>query len=119
RSLLPILLSCAWLALALAFLGLPGWLPFAPLAAPAFAAGALRMAGRRPIDHSMPILETPAGAIPLGLVIWALTGIDIAVLGCLPFLTALTAQQALAGTLAAQAVTGAGVLAAWLWRAVR
>ncbi|RBQ17120.1 hypothetical protein DP939_26970 [Spongiactinospora rosea] len=119
RSLLPALLSCAWLALALVFLGLPGLLPFAPLAAPAIAAGALRMAARRPIDHSMPAFETPGGAIPLGPMIWALTGIDIAVIGSLPFLTALTGPSALAATLAAQAVTGAGVLAAWVWWAAR
>jgi hypothetical protein len=123
RALLPALLSGAWAATALICLSVAGglavapmWL-FGPLAAPALAAAALRMARRRPIDHSMPVLDTPAGAVPLGPVIWAFTGADLALLGCLPAAYALVAQPAgLAAPLAAQAVAGAAVLAGYVLR---
>jgi hypothetical protein len=50
--------------------------------------------------------------MPLGPVLWALTGADIAALGCLPALTAITGD--LTGSLlAAQAVSGVAVLAAF------
>ncbi|MFI0355368.1 DUF6297 family protein [Actinomadura sp. 9N407] len=133
RAVLPALLGGAWLTLALAALDLSGslnipgsldisgsggplrtpgplWL-LGPLCAPALAAGALRLARRRPIDHAMPALDTVIGMVPLGPVLWALTGADIALLGCLPALTAITGGVT-APLLAAQAVSGAAVLAA-------
>ncbi|TMR22859.1 hypothetical protein ETD85_48835 [Nonomuraea zeae] len=123
RAVLPLLLSGAWATLALSGLmitgGLAGswWLLGVP-AAPALAAGALRMAGRRPVDHSMPVIDTPGGAIPTGPLIWALTGVDLAALGCLPVITALLYPPAgLGGYLAAQAVTGVLVLVGYVMRA--
>jgi hypothetical protein len=86
--------------------------------APALAAGALRMARRQPVDHSMPVIDTPGGAIPTGPLFWALTGVDLAVLGCLPALTALASgPDGIGGLLAAQAVTGLAVLAGYVLRA--
>ncbi|MFB4315945.1 DUF6297 family protein [Actinomadura sp. 21ATH] len=119
RAALPALLGGAWLALALAGLaavdalpGAAGW-ALGPAAAPALAAGALRMARRRPVDHSMPVIDTPGGALPTGPLLWALTGADIAVLGCAPALAALNAPPSAAGAyLAAQALAGAAALAA-------
>ncbi|MEU8248474.1 DUF6297 family protein [Nonomuraea sp. NPDC048916] len=123
RALLPALLSGAWTAAALAGLTLTGGLPagawwlFGPLTAPAVAAGALRMARRNPIDHSLPVIDTPGGAIPSGPVIWALTGVDLALLGCLPALAALVAPpDAPATLLAAQAALGVAVLTGYLLR---
>ncbi|MCG5218333.1 DUF6297 family protein [Streptosporangium soli] len=126
RAVLPALLVASWLTLALggllaagALTGGPWWL-FGPLAAPALAAGALRAARRRPIDHSMPVIDTPGGAIPTGPALWALTGVDLAALGTLPLVVALVFQPgALGGFLVAQAVTGAAVLAGYLIRAAR
>lgn len=93
------------------------WL-FGPLVAPALAAAALRMARRAPVDHSMPVIDTPGGAIPTGPLLWALTGVDLALLGCLPAFVALTTPPAdLTALLAAQALTGAAVLIAYVLRA--
>ncbi|WP_188196464.1 DUF6297 family protein [Nonomuraea sp. SYSU D8015] len=129
RALLPALLSGAWTTMALAGLTLAGtgagigagsesWWLFGPLVAPALAAGALRMVRRSPVDHSLPVIETAGGAIPLGPVLWAATGVDLALIGCLPAAIALTAPSAEMGAfLAAQAVTGLAVPAGYVWRA--
>ncbi|GIH92499.1 DUF6297 family protein [Planobispora siamensis] len=117
RALLPGLLGGAWLVAVLAGLTVTGALPAGPwwllgaAAAPALAAGALRMARRRPVDHAMPVIDTPMGAMPTGVLVWALTGVDLVVLGCLPLAAALLFQPAaLGGFLAAQALSGAAVL---------
>ncbi|GAA3420923.1 DUF6297 family protein [Streptosporangium vulgare] len=124
RSLLPTLLGGAWLAVALAFMSLTGvlgtgpWWLFGPLAAPALAAGGLRMARRNPIDHSMPIIETMGGSIPTGPLIWGSTGVDLAVLGCLPLALALGLRPpSLTAFLAVQALAGTTVLLGYLLRA--
>jgi hypothetical protein len=122
RAVLPALLGGSWLALALTGLdavgpaditgqGGPLW-PLGPLCAPALAAGALRMARRRPVEHTMPVMDTPLGPVPLGPVVWALAGADVAAFGCLPALMAFTTGVT-GPLLAAQAVWGAAVLAAY------
>ncbi|GAA4075954.1 DUF6297 family protein [Actinomadura miaoliensis] len=124
RAVLPALVGGLWLAVALAGLetagGLPGgpWWPLALPAAPALAAGALRMARRPPVDHAMPVIETPAGSVPTGPVLWAVTGADLALLGCAPVLHVLLDRPAALGpALAVQAVTGAATLGLYLLRA--
>ncbi|MFC7105823.1 hypothetical protein ACFQQB_38665 [Nonomuraea rubra] len=140
RAVLPGLLAGAWTALALTGLAAGGamaqagsamaqavataqaggawWWLFGPLAAPALAAAALRMARRAPVDHSMPVIDTPGGAIPTGPLFWAATGPDLALLGCLPTAAALASQPApLAPFLVAQGVMSVAVLAGFLWRA--
>ncbi|MEU4510049.1 DUF6297 family protein [Nonomuraea wenchangensis] len=93
---------------------------FGVLAAPGLAAGALRVVRRRPVDHSLPVIETGAGAIPLGPVLWAVTGLDLALVGCLPALLALATAPPQPGPyLVAQAVTGAAALAGYVLRAGR
>ncbi|MGI5282796.1 DUF6297 family protein [Nonomuraea polychroma] len=132
RAVLPALLSGAWTATALTGLVLAGGSPLTGaagvavswsvglLVAPALAAGGLRMARRSPVDHSLPIIETAGGAIPLGPVLWALTGVDVAVAGCLPALIALASPAPVPGALlAAQAVAGVTVLAGYVWRTGR
>ncbi|MEU0484333.1 DUF6297 family protein [Streptosporangium sp. NPDC006013] len=126
RALLPMLLSAVWLTLALAGLTAMGALPagpwwlFGPLSAPALAAGALRMARRGFVDHSMPVIDTPMGSVPMGPLVWAMTGVDIAVLGCAPALLAPAAgPSALGALVVAQALSGAAVLTAFLLRARR
>ncbi|WP_157382896.1 DUF6297 family protein [Nonomuraea coxensis] len=91
---------------------------FGVLAAPALAAGALRMVRRRPVDHSLPVIDTGAGPVPLGPVLWGVTGIDLAAAGCLPALLALATAPPQPGPyLVAQAVTGAAALAGYVLRA--
>ncbi|MEV7008673.1 DUF6297 family protein [Streptosporangium sp. NPDC051022] len=126
RAVLPALLGAGWLVLALGALGLTGVLPagpwwlFGPTAAPGLAAAALRTARRPPIDHAMPVIETPGGAIPTGPLIWGMTGVDVALLATSPMLAAFAAwPETLGPYLVAQAVLGAGVLIGYLARATR
>ena len=60
----------------------------------------------------MAVMDTPLGPVPLGPVVWALTGADLAVLGCLPALLAFVSGVTVP-LLAAQAVWGAAVLGAY------
>ncbi|MBB6399329.1 hypothetical protein BKA00_006243 [Actinomadura coerulea] len=119
RAAPPALLGGGWLVAALTVLGATGAVPAGPwcllgaACAPALAAGTLRMARRRPVDHGLPVLDTPVGGVPTGPILWVLTGVDVAALGCAPALTALTGGIS-AGLLAAQAASGAAVLAAYL-----
>ncbi|MFI6294358.1 DUF6297 family protein [Nonomuraea sp. NPDC050790] len=117
RAVLPALLAAAWMSAALILL--PGTagplLWFAPLAAPALAAAALRMARRAPVNHAMPVLDTGTGAIPTGPLLWALTGLDLALVGCFPMALALV--SGFSGVLlAVQAIAGVAVLAAYVSR---
>lgn len=123
RALPSALTGAAWLGTALGGLVLTGalaggpWWPLALACGPALAAAALRMAGRRPVDHALPVLPTAIGALPTGPLVWALTGVDLALLGCAPTLLALATQPAaLAPFLWAQALTGMAVLAGYLAR---
>ncbi|MGW2142940.1 DUF6297 family protein [Nonomuraea bangladeshensis] len=93
---------------------------FGVLAAPGLAAGALRVVRRRPVDHSLPVIDTGAGPVPLGPVLWAVTGLDLTLVGCLPALLALSTAPPQPGPyLVAQAVTGAAALAGYVLRAGR
>ncbi|GAA3041247.1 DUF6297 family protein [Streptosporangium longisporum] len=107
---MPAALALLWTGLALALLVTAGFLPawsclFAPAAAPGLAVGALRMARRGPIDHSIPVVDLGMGGIPLGPVLWATAGVDIAILGSVPLLLAVTPAS-----LALQALLGAVLL---------
>jgi hypothetical protein len=113
RAILPALLAGCWLTPALAGLdivspGGPHW-PLGLLCAPALAAGALRAARRRPIDHSLPVMDTPFGLVPTGPMTWALASVDVAVLGCLPALAAFAGGVS-GPLIVAQGVWGAAVL---------
>jgi hypothetical protein len=122
---LPALLSGAWATAALGWLIASGlmagpWWALGPLIAPALAAAALRMARRPPVDHALPLLDTPMGTIPAGPVIWAATGPDLALLGCLPAFAALTGGFTdPAGHLIAQAAAGLATLAIYTYRQKR
>ncbi|MFD2763483.1 DUF6297 family protein [Micromonospora eburnea] len=95
RLLAPAFLAAAWSGLALAALGLRSDLPPGPWWAlglavgPAVAVAALRRARARPIDNSMPLVDTPMGAYPPGPLIWLLTGLDLLVALTLPTVAAL------------------------------
>lgn len=125
RLLLPAVLAAAWYAIALALLVRAGALPagpwalFGPAAAPVLAVAALRMSRRGHVDHaSTPVVMPMTGShIPTGWFIWGLTGLDVAVLGCLPLLQALAARPAGPGPLLTVQVLASGaVLAVHLLR---
>ncbi|GAA3123911.1 DUF6297 family protein [Streptosporangium carneum] len=126
RALPSALLGALWLDVAFAGLSAVGaspgglWWLLGPACGPALAVAALRMARRRPVDHSMPVIDTPGGAIPTGPLLWALTGVDLALLGCAPALLALAVQPANpVPYLLAQALTGLGVLWGYIVLATR
>jgi hypothetical protein len=125
RLVLPALLAAAWYAVALALLVRAGALPagpwalFGPAAAPVLAVAALRLSRRGHVDHaSTPVVMPMTGShIPTGWFIWCLTGLDVAVPGCLPLLDALAARPADPGPLlVAQAVVSTIVVAVHLLR---
>lgn len=115
---LPAVLAAAWLAIALS-LARPGagrWLLLGVVAAPSVAVGAMRMAGRGPVDHtSMPVVMPMSGSwIPTGWIIWSFTGLDVAVPGCLPLLLCLFAPAAQpAVAIVAQMIVSATVVGVW------
>ena len=117
---LPAVLAAGWLAVALTLThpATGHWL-VGIVAGPSVAVGAMRMAGRGPIDHtSVPIVMPMKGSwIPTGWLIWSFTGLDLAVPGCLPLLWSLFSpptQPAIA--IVAQTVVSAMVLGVWCGR---
>jgi hypothetical protein len=124
RAVLPVLLSAAWLTLALALLALTGELPGAlwPVlglaAGPGVAAAALRIARTAPLNPADPGPDTPAGPAPP----WLLTRAGSALLGsagAYPALRAVFAGQAHSGTVVAQVAVSAIVLGGYLMLVVR
>ncbi len=95
RLLAPAILAATWSGLALAALALRADLPPGPLWAlglavgPAVAVAALRRARARPIDNSMPLVDTPMGAYAPGPLIWLFTGLEGLVVLALPTVVAL------------------------------
>jgi hypothetical protein len=67
-----------------------GWLVLGLLAAPMWAAAATRAAYRPPPDYSNTLIYTPFGALPQGLTGAGAQGSDLAMLGGLPLIAALT-----------------------------
>ncbi|MER7205557.1 DUF6297 family protein [Streptosporangium sp. NPDC000239] len=122
RALPPALFGACWLGAALAGLSVSGalgtgtWWPLlGPACGPVLAVAALRMARRRPIDHSMPVIDTPGGAIPTGPLLWGLTGVDLALPGCAPALLALAVRPAdPLPFLVAQTLTGLALLGGYV-----
>jgi Family of unknown function (DUF6297) len=123
RAALPVLLSAAWLTLALAALViagvLPGWLwPALGLAAgPGAVAAALRIARAEPINPADRGPDTAISAPPW-LVTRAISAL-LGVVGCYPVLKAVHAGHAGGSTLVAQVVLSAVVLGGYLLVASR
>ncbi|SCE87195.1 hypothetical protein GA0074695_1769 [Micromonospora viridifaciens] len=95
RFLAPAVLAAAWSGLALAALALRSNLPLGPSCAlglavgPAVAVAALGRARARPIDNSMPLVDTPMGAFAPGPLIWLFNGLEVLVVLTLPTIAAL------------------------------
>ncbi|MCP2329577.1 hypothetical protein HDA40_008084 [Hamadaea flava] len=119
RLVLPGLLGGGWLTAALicgSVLGVlpPGpWWVFGPLAAPAVAVAARRLARRGPIDHTSTLVVMPmtGSQLPTGWLLWTVKGLDVAVGGTLPVLLALATGQLTVPWVGAQLVASALVLA--------
>jgi hypothetical protein len=119
RAVLPVLLSMAWLGLALTLLVtggvLSGWLwPLAGLAAgPGMAAAVLRMGRTAPIDPAEPGRDTPMGTIYPWQLIRVLSLI-LGIVGGYPVLLAVKHGQVFGKTLAEQILFSAVILGGYL-----
>jgi hypothetical protein len=91
------------------------WTTLCAATAPAWAAAAIRGALRPEVDWSGPVVSTPMGAVPAGVGAGFLSGVDVGVLGSLPFAAALLLDVAGPGVVAVQlgwaVALGAGALA--------
>jgi hypothetical protein len=119
RAVLPVLLTTAWLVLALTLLVtagvLSGWLwPLVGLAAgPGLTAAVLRMARTAPIDPSEPGRDTPMGTIYP----WELTRLLSIILGIVaayPALSAVKREDVVGKTFAEQILFSAVILVGYL-----
>lgn len=98
RLLWPLAVMVVWTAAVLGIwsgvtgLGVLPWLPLAVVAAPAFAAGVVRGAYRKPTDWSKPLVSNPFGPpIPPGLFGTVSRGPDVMVVGLIPLILGLVA----------------------------
>ncbi|MFI9489057.1 DUF6297 family protein [Promicromonospora sp. NPDC052451] len=90
------------------------WVATAVPAAVVLGAAAVRTAYRGPVPWDVPMIATPAGALPTGLVLHQLRGLDLTVLGTVPLAWAAVAGAAAPAVVAAQVVCAVGAV---LWAA--
>jgi hypothetical protein len=96
--------------------GAPGfWTAICAATSPAWAAAAIRGALRPEVDWSGPVVSTPMGVVPAGVGAGFVHGVDVGVVGSLPFAAALLLDVTGPGLVAVQlawaAALGAGALA--------
>ena len=91
RLMVPTLVCFVWSVAALAFLrgDLGAWIPLLVLFAPGIAASAVKAAYRNPPNWSAPLVVTPMGAYPPGVVNSLATGPILAIIASLPVIVAL------------------------------
>jgi hypothetical protein len=115
RLVVPVVLLVGWSVLPCTVLALqygqdPAWLALGGLAAPVWAAAAVRAAYRPLPDFSGPPIATPMGPVPSGLGTVVSQGPDVALLGSLPLVAALLGV-APTSALVVQAVAAVAALA--------
>ena len=120
RAVVPLLLVVLVTALTGALLGVGSdapafWPAVCAATSPAWAAAALRGALRPEVDWSGPVVSTPMGVVPAGVGAGFVQGVDVGVLGSLPFAAAVllgaTEPVLVAVQLVWAAALGAGALA--------
>jgi hypothetical protein len=84
RTAWPVLTAAVVLLAVAVAVGGGHWLALAVPAAVVLGAAAVRTAYRGPVPWDVPMIATPAGGVPTGLVLHQLKGLDLAVLGTLP-----------------------------------
>ena len=118
RTVLPILLCTAWLAIALTVLPAVGalggwWWPLLGLAGPGVAAGVLRLARTAPVDPSDQGPDLAMGTTPPWM-ISRFISVAVAVVGSFPLLAAVIHGHAGGGNVVSQALVSAVVLGIYL-----
>lgn len=114
RTVWPVLTAAVVLLAVAATVGGGQWLVTAAPAAVVLGAAAVRTAYRGPVPWDVPMIATPAGAVPTGLVLHQLKGLDLAVLGTLPLAWAAVTGVATPSVIAVQALFAVGAV---LWAA--
>jgi hypothetical protein len=112
RTVWPALTSAAVLLAVAAVLGGGQWLAMSVLVAVVLGAAAVRTAYRGPVPWDVPMIATPAGGVPTGLVLHQLKGLDLAVLGTLPLAWVVVSGAVQPATIALQAAFAVGAV---LW----
>lgn len=112
RTVWPALTSAAVLLAVAAVLGGGQWLAMSVLVAVVLGAAAVRTAYRGPVPWDVPMIATPAGGVPTGLVLHQLKGLDLAVLGTLPLAWVVVSGTVLPSMIALQAAFAGGAV---LW----
>lgn len=105
-------LAAGMVLLLLATVGGGPWIALAVPTAVVLGAAAVRAAYREPVRWDMPMIATPAGALPTGLILHWLKGPDMVVLGTLPLVWVAVAGVVSLPMIAAQVVCAAGAV---LW----
>jgi hypothetical protein len=114
RTVWPVLAAAVVLLAAALAVGGGQWLVTGALATVALGAAAVRTAYRGPVPWDVPMIATPAGALPTGLVLHQMKGLDLAVLGTLPLAWAVVSGSAGPAVIGLQAVFSLGAV---LWAA--
>ncbi|GGM21810.1 DUF6297 family protein [Promicromonospora citrea] len=112
RTLWPAVTAAAVLLAAVVATGGWAWAGTAAPAAVVLGAAAVRAAYRGPVPWDVPMLATPAGAVPTGLVLHQATGPDLALLGTLPLAVAAVVGTASPTLVAVQTAFAVGAV---LW----
>jgi hypothetical protein len=114
RTVWPVLTAAVVLLAAALAVGGGQWLGTGALAVVALGAAAVRTAYRGPVPWDVPMIATPAGGLPTGLVLHQLKGLDLAVLGTLPLAWAVASGSAGPAVIGLQAAFSLGAV---LWAA--
>lgn len=112
RTAWPVLTSAVVLLAVAAGVGGGQWLVLGGLAAVVLGAAGVRTAYRGPVPWDVPMIATPAGGVPTGLVLHQLKGLDLAVLGTLPLAWVVVSGTVLPSMIALQAAFAVGAV---LW----
>ncbi|MGC4815769.1 DUF6297 family protein [Micromonospora sp. DT228] len=120
RAVVPVGVAVFWSAGSAATLASqtgadPAWgAALGAAAGPALAAGALRSCRRSFVRHDYPLIVTPQGVVPSGPLLWVTQAFDVALIGTLPALAAITADGFGGIAVAIQAVLSVVVLTTFL-----
>lgn len=112
RAVWPVLTSAVVLLAVAVAVGGGEWLAMAALVAVVLGAAAVRTAYRGPVPWDVPMIATPAGGVPTGLVLHQLKGLDLAVLGTLPLAWVVVSGAVSPPAIVLQAAFAAGAV---LW----
>ncbi|MEV7972288.1 DUF6297 family protein [Cellulomonas sp. NPDC089187] len=109
RLLVPALAMLLWSLVAFSAVGLwhgdlPGWIALGVASTPVWAGAALRGAFRPAPNWQGPLVSTPAGALPGGVLAVLARGPDVAVLGLIPVIISVALGKVLLPVLAVQLV---------------